>query len=72
MNIEVRNKQLDSLGRSEWDLVDRPKTKSKAFSIAKKESKTSIETEVVCTDDYGEIVGHYYFEKGKLKIDMSV
>lgn len=72
MKIEVSNKRLDALGRSVWDRIASPKTKRQAFAIAKKASKKSIETEVLCTDEDGDVCGHYYFEKGKLKIDMAV
>lgn len=72
MNIEVSNKTLDALGRSEWTLVATTIRKSRAFKIAMRESKKSLETEVLCKDDEGEVIGHYYFQNGKMTIDMSV
>lgn len=39
MKIEVSNKRIDALGRSEWDRIALPKTKRDAFVIAKKKVK---------------------------------
>lgn len=72
MRIEVNSKSLDILGRSVWERIAEPKTKRSAFAIAKKESKKAIETEVICFDDDGDVCGHSFYQKGKLKIDMSI
>jgi len=72
MKIEISNKRLDNFGRNEWDKIAVVKRLSKAFAIAKKESKKSLETEVRCIDEDGDVCGHYYFRKGKQTINMSV
>jgi len=78
MNYEVSGivpKQYDhEIAGGDAESIKDFSQKTKAFAYAERESKKAKwwEVQVTQTDDDGELLGHWYFKKGKLTWDMSI
>lgn len=55
-NYEISKKTIDTFGRNEWLTIKNTTRKSDAISFAKAQSKKCLETEVIGTDEDGEII----------------